>query len=120
MILALFIGALAIYQTLHPQSLNNALVMVIGMLSIITNWWAAGLLFRFRQDSTVTAPYVGLIFSGLSGVGVLASGVVSSVWHVHQVDGITGIVIATLLFARSTNMLGTALWRPRALRKHFS
>ena len=74
MALAVFIGGLAINRIVHPQVLNSTIVIAIGLFSIVINFWAAGLLFTARRDISVTAPYVGLLFSGLSGIGVFASG----------------------------------------------
>ncbi len=112
MILAVLISALAISRTLHPQVLNTSTIIVVGVLSIVINFWAAGMLFATRRDVTVAAPYIGLLFSGLSGAGVLLSGVIAREFGVHQVDGIFGLVIAGLLFVRSGRMLFMALWQP--------
>ena len=110
--LSFVIGWLALNRILYPQLLNSALVMVIGVLSIGINGWAAGLLFSARRDFTTRAPYVGLLFSGLSGVGVLASGLAYHFWHIRQIDGITGLIIATLLLIRSARLLIAALHMP--------
>jgi cobalt-zinc-cadmium efflux system protein len=111
MALAVFIGGLAISRIVHPQMLNSTIVIAIGLFSIVINFWAAGLLFTARRDISVTAPYVGLLFSGLSGIGVFASGLISHTWHVHEVDGLAGIIIASLLLLRSSKMLFAALRR---------
>lgn len=117
MLLAIAIGTLAFYRVMHPHALNSSIVITTGILSVVINWWAASLFFATRRDATVAAPYIGLLFSGLSGVGVLASGLASRMWGLQQVDGLVGIAIAALLFARSGRMLINALWRPKALLK---
>lgn len=109
MALAVYIGGAALYRTLHPRAINSTLVIAIGLLSIVINFWAAGLLRRYHKDRTIRAPYTGLLFSGLSGIGVFASGVIARLWHFNHIDGLTGIVIAALLFVRSTKLLVTAL-----------
>ena len=115
LILAVLIAGLAINRTLHPQILNTLTVIAIGSLSIVINFWAAGMLFAARRDITVAAPYVGLLFSGLSGIGVFLSGIIARRFGIHQIDGIVGIVIAALLFARSSRMLRLAIWQPNKL-----
>lgn len=103
------IGFLAINRIIYPHPPASGLVICIGILSVIINGWAAGLLFTARHDRATRAPFTGLLFSGLSGVGVLASGIVYHFWHVSQIDGITGVVIAILLLIRSTRLLASSI-----------
>ena len=115
MALAVLIAVLAIHRALYPQILNTLTVIGIGVLSIIINFWAAGMLFAARRDATVTAPYVGLLYSGLSGIGVFASGLLAHAFGFYRADGIVGIAIAALLFIRSSRMLAKAIRRPAKL-----
>lgn len=103
--LALFIGAAAGWRIIHPHLINGELVIVIGILSITINWVAAGILHMHRSDKSVRAPYIGLIFSGLSGVGVFAAGVASQFFAYNRLDGVIGIIIAVTLLVRSSRLL---------------
>ena len=103
------IGFLAVNRVLYPHLLNSALVIAIGVLSIIINGWAARLLFSGRRDFTTRGPYIGLLFSGLSGVGVLLSGLAYHFWHIREIDGIVGTLIAALLLIRSIRLLISSL-----------
>ncbi len=109
MTLAAYISLVAYYRLKHPQAVNNYMVIGIGLLSIAVNWYAAALLHRQRTEKTLRAPYVGLIFSGFSGLGVFLSGLIAQFMHVHSVDAVVGLLIAAVLFIRSVKLLKLAL-----------
>lgn len=104
-VLAIYIGYIATVRTLHPQHVNAGLVIWIGLLSIVVNGFAAGMLFSRRSSKNIRAPYIGLLFSGLSGVGVFVSGLLAYFSNIENIDGIIGLLIAGILFARSINLL---------------
>ncbi len=109
MVLAVFVGAAALNRILHPQPIQTAIVIIVGLASIVVNWLAAAALSTHRRERTIQAPYIGLIFSGFSGLGVFASGVATRFLHVQRVDGIIGLMIAVVLLWRSANLLQHAL-----------
>lgn len=103
--LATYMGYSSFYRLLHPRQLNGEAIILVGILSILINFWAAGLLYRYRRDKTTEAPYVGLLYSGSSGIGVLATGICTVSGQALWIDGAVGLIIATLLFARASRML---------------
>lgn len=107
--LAGFIGIAALNRTLHPQPTHAGIVIAVGLLSITINWLAAAVLFPYRQEKTIRAPYIGLIFSGFSGTSVFMSGIATQYFHFERIDGFVGVAIATVLLWRSTNLLQRAI-----------
>jgi len=105
MALAGFVGVAALNRILHPQPIQAGLVIAVGLLSVAINWLAAAALFSHRREKTIRAPYIGLIFSGFSGAGVLVSGVATQFFHLARIDGIVGMIIAVVLLWRSTGLL---------------
>ena len=108
MSLAVYITLQAYYRLKHPQHVNNYLVIVIGLLSVVVNWWAATLLYRDRQKKNIQAPYIGLMFSGFSGLGVTMSGLITHYSHIKGIDAAVGLLIGAILFLRAANLFRTA------------
>lgn len=107
--LAGFVGVAALYRTLHPQPVQTGVVIAVGLLSIAVNWLAAAALFQHRREKTIRAPYIGLIFSGFSGVGVFTSGIMATYFHLPRIDGMVGMAIAVVLLWRSVGLLRRTL-----------
>lgn len=105
MLISIFIGTLSWYKLNHPVAHANSLMIAIGALSVTVNVIAARALTRKKQTTLARAPIVGLFFSALSGFIVLAAGIAEGFSNAVRFDAYGGIIIAILLFYRSTGLL---------------
>jgi cobalt-zinc-cadmium efflux system protein len=108
-VLSFYIAINSTVRILHPNSINTTVVMFVGVLSIFINWVAAGVLYGVRNDKNIRAPYIGLLFSGLSGCSVFFAGFGTRYFHMHHLDGVIGLFIAVSLFVRSVKLLRASL-----------
>ena len=93
---------------LRPEFVDGRMVTSIGILAVLLNLSAA-LIIQRKKQVAAKAAYWGLISSALSGLGVFASGIVTSVLHTQIFDSSVGIAIAMMLLVVAYRLGSQAL-----------
>jgi cobalt-zinc-cadmium efflux system protein len=90
----------AVHRLQEPTEVNGLTVSLVASLAIVLNAISALLLFSYKHDLNVRAPFLHLIGDAASAAGVLIAGLLITWTGKSWIDPVASIIIAvTIMFA---------------------
>lgn len=96
----------SINKLLHPQEVQEYIVIIIAFIGIFINGGTALLFIKGSdEDLNVKGAFLHLAADALISVGVVVAGIVILFSHWHWVDPVVGLVIVALILISSWSLL---------------
>jgi cobalt-zinc-cadmium efflux system protein len=105
-VIALFIWWGAIGRVMHPVEVNGGLMIGVAVVAIVLNGMIGFWLHHGAQhDVNIRGAYLHMLGDAIAAAGVVAAGVVVSVFHFPLADPVVSFVIGGLILFSSLGIL---------------
>lgn len=103
---SLFLILEAIERLSDPQSIDGAVLMILGGAAVIVNGFCAWLLHAdSRQNLNMKSAYLHLVTDMATSMAVVIGGVAILVWKVYWIDSVITVVISIALMYFSAKLI---------------
>ena len=104
--IAVFLIVEAFHKLYHPEAVNSAWVIGLGLLSILLNAASVLLIKNDAQESVnIKAAYLHLLTDVMTSVAVVGGGLLMYYFHLFWVDPVVSLLIALYLIRASIDLL---------------
>ena len=104
--IAVFLITEALHKLYHPEAINSAWVIGLGLLSIILNAASVLLIKNDAQESVnIKAAYLHLLTDVMTSIAVVGGGLLMYYFHLFWVDPVVSLLIALYLIRASIGIL---------------
>ena len=109
MLTSALIGMHAVEKLLHPQVVNEMVIIWVAALGIVVNGSTALLFMRGRHDLNIRGAFLHLAFDALISLGVVVAGAVIYYTHWGWIDPFIGLVIVVTIVWGSWDIFSKSL-----------
>jgi cobalt-zinc-cadmium efflux system protein len=103
--IAVLVGAAI--RLMRPPAVSSGLMVTFGLLGLVGNAVAAGLLIRGQKESLpMRGAFLDFLADALGALAVVVAGVVVAATGFHRADAIASIAIGALILPRTWRLLG--------------
>jgi cobalt-zinc-cadmium efflux system protein len=104
--IAVFLIVEAFHKLYHPEAVNSAWVIGLGLLSILLNAASVLLIKNDAHESVnIKAAYLHLLTDVMTSVAVVGGGLLMYYFHLFWVDPVVSLLIALYLIRASIDLL---------------